>query len=103
MSKQGSSTTQRDIPAWLEQALKPLLSGSTEALGHFAKQGQNVLQGLNYNQGLPTMGADGTTVAPSGQSFADMIRSYNNQVAQRNRQQYAVEGAGTTGQTGGTT
>lgn len=79
MSKQGSSTTERTIPDWLESALKPLMTNSTAALGNFQKQGQNILQGLNYNQGLPNMGSDGKTpTLPSGLSFMDLITRYQN-------------------------
>ena len=70
MSKGGSSTTERTIPAWLENALKPLLAGSTQALGNFQGQGQNILQGLDYNQGMPTMKAG------DDRSFQQLLRDY---------------------------
>jgi hypothetical protein len=63
VSKGGSSTTEarKDIPAWLETALKPLLRGSAENLSLFARQGQNVLQGNPYNAGIapPAPGGGG--------------------------------------------
>ena len=47
MSKGGSSTTtsEKQIPAWLTSALKPLLQQSTKGLAQFGAQGQNILQG----------------------------------------------------------
>lgn len=54
MSKGGSSTTtsQPQIPEWLSAALKPLLSGAAGNLSRFSQQGQNVLQGVPYNEGV---------------------------------------------------
>ena len=60
MSKGGSSTTTQtpQIPAWLQQALMPLLKESATNLANFNRQGQEVLQGGNYkNAQLMTPGA----------------------------------------------
>ena len=50
MSKPGGSattTTERQIPAWLANALKPLLAQSARGMAQFGAQGQNVLQGFD--------------------------------------------------------
>lgn len=76
MSKGGSSQTTTEIPKWLEQALMPLLQNSTRGLQHFQSQGQNVLQGLPYAQGLD--------VQPNkNQSFNEALTRYYNKKNQR--------------------
>jgi len=49
VSKGGSSqtTSEKQIPAWLSKALKPLLSQSATGLAKFGAQGQNILQGFD--------------------------------------------------------
>ena len=56
MGKQPSSTTTKQIPAWLEQALKGVLTQSTQGLQRFGAQGQNILFGAGKDEGAAAQG-----------------------------------------------
>jgi hypothetical protein len=71
VSKGGSATTtsQPQIPAWLSNALKPLLAGSASRLNEFAAQGHNVLQGRPYNEGVSNVASGQGAAAGGGAEF----------------------------------
>jgi hypothetical protein len=48
-----TTTTQQQIPQWLEKTLKPLLQGSTGRLLEFQNQGNAILQGKSYKDAVP--------------------------------------------------
>ena len=51
-SKNPKSETQQTFPPWLEKMLQPLIGNSVGRLNEFSAQGNNVLQGRPYQQGI---------------------------------------------------